>query len=82
VTFGFDLEYGGKDAFLTELWIVPDQRHRGLGRTALEAAEEYARQGGAHALHLLVRHDNSTARGLYQRAGYETEPRVVMTKRL
>ena len=82
VTYGFDLEYGGKDAFLTELWIVPSERRRGLGGTALAAAEELARQGGAHALHLLVRHENSSARSLYERAGYVTEPRAVMTKRL
>ena len=82
VTFGFDLEYGGRDAFLTELWVEPSGRRRGLGRAGLAAAEEYAREQGAHALHLLVRFDNREARALYDSAGYEAEPRAVMTKRL
>ena len=33
-------------------------------------------------LHLLVRHDNATARALYDGAGYHAEPRVVMSKPL
>jgi ribosomal protein S18 acetylase RimI-like enzyme len=82
VTFGYDLEYGGRDAFLTELFLVPGHRSRGLGHKALVAAEEAARAAGAHALHLLVRHDNAQALRLYQSAGYRTEPRAVMTKDL
>ena len=82
VTFGYDLEYGGRDAFLTELFIVDAARGQGGGKRALAAAEAFAKAGGAHALHLLVRHDNSTARALYDGAGYHAEPRVVMTKAL
>jgi|SRR5947209_816081 len=80
VTWGYDLEYGGRDSFLTELFVVPAERGHGIGRLALGAAEEAARSGGAHAVHLLVRHENAQAIRLYQRAGYRTEPRAVMTK--
>jgi ribosomal protein S18 acetylase RimI-like enzyme len=82
VTWGYDLEYGGRDAFLTELFVRSDRRGRGIGKQALAAAEEAARAGGAHALHLLVRHENAEALRLYGAAGYRTEPRAVMTKDL
>jgi ribosomal protein S18 acetylase RimI-like enzyme len=82
VTWGFDLEYGGRDSFLTELFVLATHRRRGIGRLALAAAEQAARAGGAHALHLLVRHENAGALRLYERAGYRTEPRAVMTKDL
>ena len=82
VTYGYDLEYGGRDAFLTELFIVDGARGQGVGKRGLAAAEAYAKDGGAHALHLLVRHDNAMARALYDGAGYHAEPRVVMTKPL
>ena len=82
VTWGYDLEYGGRDAFLTELFVRPAQRGRGIGQQALAAAETAARSGGAHALHLLVRHENAEALRLYDRAGYRTEPRAVLTKDL
>jgi ribosomal protein S18 acetylase RimI-like enzyme len=82
VTYGFDLEYGGRDAFLTELYVVAARRGQGIGRLGLAAAEAYARSGGAHALHLLVRHDNAPARALYDGAGFVTQPRLVMSKLL
>jgi ribosomal protein S18 acetylase RimI-like enzyme len=82
VTWGWDLEFGGRDAFLTELYVVAERRGHGVGAQALAAAEAFARANGAHALHLLVRHDNLPARALYDRAGFVTQPRAVMTKLL
>src|SRR5690349_21668815 len=39
LTFCFDIEYGGRDAFLTDLWLDPAHRGQGHGRAALAAAE-------------------------------------------
>ncbi|MCU1281072.1 MAG: hypothetical protein JWM53_4618 [bacterium] len=82
VTWSYDLEFGGRDAFLTELYLVAERRGQGLGRQAVAAAETFAKAGGAHALHLLVRHDNAPARALYARAGFAAQPRLVMSKLL
>ena len=82
VTYGWDLEFGGRDAFLTELYVSGTHRRRGIGRQGLAAAQAFAKRGGAHALHLLVRHDNAPARLLYDDAGFKTQPRLVMSKRL
>jgi ribosomal protein S18 acetylase RimI-like enzyme len=81
VTFGYDLEFGGRDAYLTEIWVDPEVRGGGAGADALEllAAEVGAR--GVHALHLQVRTDNPALR-LYQRAGFVTSPRITMTRTL
>jgi ribosomal protein S18 acetylase RimI-like enzyme len=82
VTYGWDLEFGGRDAFLTELYVAAAHRRRGIGRQGLDAAQAFAKRGGAHALHLLVRHDNAPARRLYDDAGFKTQPRLVMSKPL
>ena len=82
VTFGWDLEFGGRDAFLTELFVVAERRRQGVGRHGLAAAQAFARAGGAHALHLLVRHDNAPARALYGVEGFAAQPRMIMTKLL
>ncbi len=82
VTWGWDLEFGGRDAFLTELYVVAARRGQGVGRQGLAAAQAFARAGGAHALHLLVRHDNAPARALYDADGFVAQPRLVMTQRL
>ncbi|HWE27049.1 MAG TPA: GNAT family N-acetyltransferase [Polyangia bacterium] len=82
VTWGWDLEFGGRDAFLTELYVAAERRRHGVGRQGLAAAQAFARVNGAHALHLLVRHENAAARALYEAAGFATQPRLVMTKPL
>ena len=82
LTWGFDLEWNGRDAFLTELYLLPSTRGRGLGRRALPLIEGLARQHGAHALHLMVRPDNHAALQLYRGAGYSSPPRTFLTKEL
>jgi len=82
LTFGFDLEWAGRDAWLTELWIVAEARGGGVGRAALAAVETEAARLGARALHLMVRHENVEARGLYESAGFRAPLRETLTKRL
>ena len=82
LTWGFDLEWGGRDAFLTELYLLPSARGRGLGRRALPVIEELARRRGARALHLMVRPENQAAVQLYRGAGYSSPPRTFLTKEL
>ena len=80
VTWNYDLEWNGRDAFLTELFLVPEARDRGLGRTLLAEAERLAIEHGAHALHLMVRPENERAHALYVKAGYVSPKRVFLTK--
>lgn len=81
VTFGYDLEFGGRDAYLTELWIDPPARGAGAGGAALALLGPELGARGVQALHLQVRPDNPALR-LYQRSGFVASPRVVMTRRL
>jgi ribosomal protein S18 acetylase RimI-like enzyme len=81
VTFGYDLEFAGRDAYLTELWIDPPARGSGAGGAALALLDPELRTHGVHALHLQVRPDNPALR-LYLRSGFVASPRIVMTRRL
>jgi ribosomal protein S18 acetylase RimI-like enzyme len=80
-TFGYDLEFGGRDAVLTELWIDPDARGTGAGGEVIELLIPILQTLGVQALHLQVRPDNP-ARRLYERRGFVASPRTVMTRRL
>lgn len=82
VTWGFDLEFGGRDAFLTELWIDPVHRGNGYGKAALQYVEQFAAINQAGALHLGVRPENAPACRLYESTGYQDWPRRFMTKLL
>jgi ribosomal protein S18 acetylase RimI-like enzyme len=82
VTFGYDLEFGGADGFVTELFVRPRQRRGGLGARLLDAALAALRAGGAGAAHLFVWPENRAARRLYARAGFSEVRRVAMSRSL
>jgi ribosomal protein S18 acetylase RimI-like enzyme len=82
LTWGYDLEFGGRDAFLTEIYVRRDLRGSGWGRRLLEEIETIARASGVGAIHLEVRPDNTPAVGLYREAGFATTGRTFLSKRL
>ena len=77
---GFSLEYGGRDAFVDELYVRPAWRDRGIGNRLLDAMEARCSASGVAALHLEVDHDNSAGRRLYERRGFVDHQRHLMTK--
>ncbi|MEO6772750.1 MAG: GNAT family N-acetyltransferase [Kofleriaceae bacterium] len=81
VSYSFDLEFAGREAWLTEIYIDQAARGRGGGTHALALLEPELRARGVHAYHLQVRADNPAKR-LYERAGFHVVPRQIMSKRL
>ena len=61
---------GALDAYLEELYVVPERRGRGLGRALLEAAMEHAKERGAARIELGTSEDDVAARALYESAGF------------
>jgi GNAT superfamily N-acetyltransferase len=82
VTFGWSLEYRGRDAFVDEIYLTPEHRGRGVGSKALAYAERAAAAAGARALHLEVERFNVAARDLYRRRGFTDRGRILLTKLL
>jgi ribosomal protein S18 acetylase RimI-like enzyme len=58
------------DAYLEELYVVPEQRRRGIGRALLEQAIEAARQAGANHFELTTGETDTEARALYESRGF------------
>ena len=82
LTWGYSLEFHGRDAFIDELYVAPSYRGAGLGRRAVEWAEDACRAHGAGAVHLEVEIDNERAHALYRRSGFAERGLRLMTKRL
>lgn len=61
---------GALDAYLEELYVVPERRGHGLGRALLEAAMQHARARGAAHIDLNTSEDDVAARALYEGAGF------------
>jgi GNAT superfamily N-acetyltransferase len=82
VALAIDLEFGGRQATLTELYLDEDARGRGLGTATLRFIEGMLRDLGVHALELQVEQDNAEARAFYARNGFEAHTRIPLSKRL
>jgi ribosomal protein S18 acetylase RimI-like enzyme len=80
LTFGFSLEFGGRDAFIDELFVKEEFRGRGLGNEAIRFAEDVCRERGIRALHLEVDRQNTRAQSVYRRAGFVDHQNYLMTK--
>ncbi len=57
------------DAYLEELYVVPEQRGHGIGRALLEGAMEVARKAGANHFELTTGETDTAARALYESSG-------------
>ena len=83
LTLGYSLEYGGRDAFIDEVYIRASHRGRGIGQRALAFAEETCRRSlDVRALHLEVERENTNAQALYRKVGFVDHDRYLMTKRI
>jgi GNAT superfamily N-acetyltransferase len=80
LTFGFSLEFGGRDALVDELYLRENFRGHGLGKASLELAGAVCREEGIRALHLQVDRANTRAQGLYRQAGFREHDRYLLTK--
>ena len=82
LTFGFSFEYGGRDAFIDEFFLVEEVRGRGVGSQVMMLLDEEAKTHGVNALHLEVEPHNVKGNRIYQKAGYASNDRSLMTKRI
>jgi ribosomal protein S18 acetylase RimI-like enzyme len=80
LTFGFSLEFHGRDALIDELYLREGFRGKGLGRAALDLAEEVCRREGIKSMHLEVDRVNVRAQDVYRKAGYRDHDRYLLTK--
>ena len=80
--YGFSLEYGGRDAFLDELFLEAPYRGQGWGRSALRCIESALRAAGVRAVHLQVAEGNAAALHLYLSFGFEASPRHLLSRRI
>lgn len=78
LTFGYSIEFGGRDAFIDEFYICPRQRGQGLGTKALELIQTEAKSLGIHALHLEVAHTNKRAQHLYTQANFQARNKYLL----
>jgi len=80
LTFGYSLEFLGRDAFLDEFYLRESHRGRGWGRQALDYVEEQARNFEIRSIHLEVVQENIAAKDFYRHRGYRDHRHSLMSK--
>lgn len=80
LALGFSLEFGGRDAFLDELFVRAPFRKRGIGAEAIDYISKVAQSLGVRALHLEVARANISAQEFYRKHGFRDHSRYLMTK--
>ncbi|MFN6536007.1 MAG: GNAT family N-acetyltransferase [Nostoc sp. EkiNYC01] len=74
LTFTFSFEFGGILATIDEIYITPEKRGKGLGKSVLEILEQEAIISGATNLCGDISDEKPWLSSFYQRAGFEYHP--------
>jgi ribosomal protein S18 acetylase RimI-like enzyme len=78
LTFNYDLEFGGLEGMITELYVEARWRRVGVGRQLIDLARCFCHKSGIDTLELQVSRDNRKARAFYKSLGFCEFDRVVM----
>jgi GNAT superfamily N-acetyltransferase len=79
LTFGYSLEYGGRDALIDEFYVLPAQRAQGLGTQAIQHAIALCRELRITNIHLEADYFNARVHEFYKRLGFRDHERHFMT---
>lgn len=82
LTFGFSLEFHGRDAFVDEIYIQPQHRRQGIGRAAFRIVEDACHSLSVQALHLEVGRANISAQAAYRKYGFKDRDQYLMTRQI
>lgn len=82
LALGFDLEFGGRQATVTELYLAPDSRRAGTGTRTMLFIEATLRELGIGEYELQADRSNAAALAFYRRLGFRAHDRVPMSKRV
>jgi ribosomal protein S18 acetylase RimI-like enzyme len=80
LTFGYNIEYKGRDAFIDEFYIEKEYRSRGIGKETMDYVVKESKKLGIKAIHLEVERNNETAKNLYLKFQFKDNVRILMTR--
>lgn len=82
LTFGFSFEYGGRDAFIDELYLKEEFRSKGIGSITMDFVVDEATKLGVRVIHLEVEKHNEKGSRLYIKKGFAGGNRMLLTRKI
>ncbi|HYA35285.1 MAG TPA: GNAT family N-acetyltransferase [Candidatus Binataceae bacterium] len=80
LTYNWDIEFGGLQGILTDLYLRANYRGLGIGKRIIETVEKFCAKHGISTLELQVERDNKPAQAFYRSLGFSRLTRIVMTR--
>jgi ribosomal protein S18 acetylase RimI-like enzyme len=81
-SFYYDVEFGGREGVITDLFIRSADRRRGLGARLLATVDDYCRSAGIRSMELQVIRGNRAAEAFYRKHGFKQLARNIMAREL
>jgi ribosomal protein S18 acetylase RimI-like enzyme len=72
VRYRWSVWWEAEDCWLEDLYVAPEARREGVGRTLVEAVAARARERGCRRVELDVNSENPAAMALYRSLGFDT----------
>ena len=72
--------HDGHRGWLYYVACMAERRRTGVGRSMIASAEDWLRAHGVVKVHLMVREANAEVTGFYKRLGFESMPRIALSK--
>jgi ribosomal protein S18 acetylase RimI-like enzyme len=82
LSFYFSIEFGGRTAFIDELFVLPGDRGQGIGSRVIDLVKQKCLELNLKAIHLESERTNEGATALYLKLGFVDYDRRLMTKKL
>jgi GNAT superfamily N-acetyltransferase len=79
LTFSYGMEFGGRTAFIDDLFVRPSRRNRGVGRALVHQARIVSEALGIRAIHLEAARGNGPAQAIYRAEGFDGTDRELLT---
>jgi diamine N-acetyltransferase len=80
LTYGFDLEFGGRTATVTEIFLCESHRGRGFGHAIFEFLDDHCARQNVLVLELQAEHENLRAQGFYRQLGFHAHDRIPFSR--
>ena len=82
MTYGYSLEYFGRDCILDEIYVVPQYQRKGIGSCVLKLIEKQLNEKGFKAIHLEVFDKNKHALDFFAKNGFTVHKSSFMSKKM
>jgi ribosomal protein S18 acetylase RimI-like enzyme len=79
LAFSYDLEFGGREATITDLFVSARHRRRGYGARLLSMIIAFCRRTALYEIELHVTRENRAAMAFYKSFGFVDRRRTVLT---